>query len=399
MTLTLLLDLDDTLLQNHIDQFLPAYMQALARFLTPLAPPEQMAQAFMHAVRQMMANRSPDITLEQAFLDPFNRQLGVEDGVMREAITRFYAQEFSQLSDLTAPIPAAQALVREAIQRGYRVVVATNPLFPATAIHQRLAWAGLSVDDYPFALITSADQFHYTKSSPAYYAEILARLGWPEGPVVMVGDDPELDITSARALGLPTFQVETNARNAVLMENDKIPAGHGSLDGLLPWLDSLSPEQLLPEYKTPAAILATLSATPAALNSMSPQISASGWSTRPEKNEWSPVEIVCHLRDVEKEVNLPRLQRVLAEENPFISGEDTDPWAAQRKYIDQEPLPALISFQISRLELLGQLEQLPVDGWQRTARHAIFGRTTLIELINIIAGHDRLHLRQFFHLL
>ena len=37
-------------------------------------------------------------------------------------------------------------------------------------------------------------------------------------------------------------------------------------------------------------------------------------------------EIICHLRDVEREVNLPRIRRVLAEQNPFLVGEVTDVW-------------------------------------------------------------------------
>ena len=124
-----------------------------------------------------------------------------------------------------------------------------------------------------------------------------------------------------------------------------------------------------------------------------------GWSateltSQPEPGEWSAVEVLCHLRDVEQEVNLVRLEKVMESENPFIAGQDTDRWAIDRQYILQDCLDALGAFQQTRIELLARLEALSEEDWQRPVRHAIFGPTRLVELINIIAGHDRLHVRQ-----
>jgi hypothetical protein len=108
---------------------------------------------------------------------------------------------------------------------------------------------------------------------------------------------------------------------------------------------------------------------------------------------------LCHLRDVDSEVNLPRLQKVLNEGNPFLPGQDTDPWAEIRHYCQQDGLQALYDFTKTRLELLGLLENLPPAGWERRARHAIFGPTNLRELVNIITGHDILHVQQIFRAL
>lgn len=59
---------------------------------------------------------------------------------------RFYETEFSQLRAATVMRPAAADLVSTAIDQGCAVVVATNPLFPRTAIEQRLDWAGVPDD-------------------------------------------------------------------------------------------------------------------------------------------------------------------------------------------------------------------------------------------------------------
>jgi hypothetical protein len=96
------------------------------------------------------------------------------------------------------------------------------------------------------------------------------------------------------------------------------------------------------------------------------------------------------------EVNVPRLARVIQESNPFIAGQDTDPWADQRGYIQQSGSMALAGFSAARKQLIDLLVQLSPRDWQRPARHAIFGPTSLQELVSIIAGHDRLHIRQIF---
>ena len=87
------------------------------------------------------------------------------------------------------------------------MVIATNPLFPLKAIQHRLRWAGLPPEKYPFALVTSYETFHFTKETVAYYPEMLAQLGWPDDPVVMVGDDIEREVKPTRAAGLPVFWV------------------------------------------------------------------------------------------------------------------------------------------------------------------------------------------------
>src|SRR3989304_5167623 len=51
---------------------------------------------------------------------------------------------------------------------------------------------------------------------------------------------------------------------------------------------------------------------------------------RPGPEEGSAGEILCHRRDVELEVNLPRLQRILTEQDPFLSAVDPDRWAEPR---------------------------------------------------------------------
>ncbi|MBN1146924.1 MAG: HAD-IA family hydrolase [Anaerolineales bacterium] len=392
MSLILLLDLDDTLLQNDIDSFLPHYLSAFSKEVAPYIEPDRFVRALLAGTRKMVENRRPDCTLKEVFEASFFSALDLDVEGFKAIAERFYAQIFPTLRGLTQPRPEAVQLIEDAQARGYRLVVATNPLFPMTAILQRLDWANLPAEKYAFELITSYESFHFVKPEPGYFAEILAHLGWPSEPAVMVGDDLERDISASRRLGLPAFWLE---RDGVDSGAGRLaPTASGGLADILAWLDSAPAKSLQPDYTSPSAMLAILRATPAALDSLCRDLQEPYWITRPQPNEWSLAEILCHLRDVDLEVNLPRVRKVLGTDNPFLTGEDTDRWAAERRYAHQDGAQALVQFIAVRLKLLESLETLEPQDWERTARHAIFGPTRLAELVNIIASHDKLHIQQ-----
>ncbi len=71
MIRTLLLDLDDTLLENDVETFVPAYLQRLGAFLNDLAPAERLIPLLLHATRVMLENNDPEITLERVFAGNF----------------------------------------------------------------------------------------------------------------------------------------------------------------------------------------------------------------------------------------------------------------------------------------------------------------------------------------
>ncbi len=392
MSLTLLLDLDNTLLCNDMDKFVPPYIQGLAHYITPHAPAQKTIPALMAATQQMAQNTQPNRTLKAIFDAHFYPQIGATYEQAQPEIHAFYAERYPTLQQVTQPCAQAVELVEQAFARGYRVVIATNPFFPQDAIYQRLEWANLSPAKYPFALVTSYETAHFAKPNPAYYAEILAKLGWPEGPVVMVGNELELDIKPARELGISTYWV--TATSAAEQNGGKPAASAGPLANVLPWLDQTDPAALTPSYATPAATLPTLHATPAALGQIIANLPAQAWDHRPTPQAWTLAETFCHMRDVEAEVNLARVQQVIQHENPFIPGMDTDQWAAERQYCKQNGSQALHNFIATRLQLLNLLTNLTEQDWQRPARHAIFGPTHLQELTGFIAEHDRLHIQQ-----
>jgi len=376
-----------------MQSFQPAYLKALGKHLSRYFSPEKMVHELLAATQKMISNNQPDQTLEEVFDSNFYPALGVSKQNLRLEIDCFYAEVFPTLRHLTAPRPDAQKLIDMALRKGWRLVVATNPLFPKTAILQRLEWAGFSANEVPFDLIPSYETFHFAKPNPAYFAEVLAQLGAPTEPAIMIGNDFEMDILPATQAGLPAFWLSSN--NEPINPPSIQPAGMGNFPNLINWLQDIDPINLITTNNKPAALLATLRSTPAALFTGMKSVPDTQSAVRSIPNEWSLTEIICHLRDVDHEVNLPRLKKVMSEDNPFLPGVDSDPWAEERLYRLQDGKQSLHQFTDTRLEMLALLEHLTPTDWERISRHAIFGPTRLIELVEFIASHDRNHLAQW----
>jgi FMN phosphatase YigB (HAD superfamily) len=391
-----LFDLDDTLLGNEVINFIPAYLQALAKRMAGVADPSELIRTLLSATKQMIENLDPDKTLEEKFDAAFYPPLNLVRQDVQGIIDAFYLEDFPKLQGLTQLRSESVRVVKRIIKRGDQAAVATNPLFPRTAILQRLSWAGLPAEHVPFALIPSYETFHFAKPNPAFFAEFLAHLGWNKIPIVMVGNDIESDIGAARKLGLPVFWISNQATPS-WNGQEPIPP-HGEITDLIPWLDGTSPEPLKTNFITPDALLAVLRSTPAALDTLGHQQNADlNW--RSKQGEWSVGEIFCHLRDVDAEVNLPRLIRVINEQNPLLVDQDTDLWAEIRRYRQQDSLHALANFIKARIEIIRLLENLPDDDWNRIARHTIFGSSRLLELVSNIVDHDIFHIQQVYKVL
>ncbi|MCZ2127251.1 MAG: DinB family protein [Anaerolineales bacterium] len=385
MKLTLLLDLDETLLQTNQDQFFPAYLRALTTSFAPEFDSEKTLSALTASIEKMIHSADASRTLKDIFSDEFCPQMGMTRQELDSHIDVFYSQVFPTLKHITAEIAETKPFVEWAAAQDFRLVVATDPLLPRPATRQRVEWAGLNPDQ--FELISTFEDFHFSKKSPAYYAELLGRLGWQEGPVLMAGNDKELDMLSAQRLGLTTFFVGAESGSA---------AESGRLSDLRRYIESANFQALIPSFKTEEAIRAILLSTPAVLDGLLRGLSAEQWKAKPFSNEWSLTELVCHLRDVEREIHQMQIALFGKGGEPFIPRPDTAIWAHRRGYLNDDGLAALREFSAARAATLSLLKSAD---WTRKARHAIFGPTDFREVVGFMAEHDRLHVQQAFSLL
>ena len=387
MSLTLLLDLDDTLLDTNLDAFMPAYFQALSRHMANHTAPNSMLRALMAGVSLMNESEDPTHTLQEIFDADFYPKLGLTRDEMVGLIEDFYDHIFPTLAQHTLQRPEAVPFIEWALTCGYRIAIATDPLFPRKATYHRLRWAGF--DPHRFELISTFEHFHFTKTHPAYYAEVLGRLGWPDGPVLMVGNDVARDLIPAHRLGLKTFLVDGESTSSPGFE-----VARGKLAELRPWLESINLSTLEPSFKSRDAVLAIMASTPAVLHSFSSNLVEEDWRKEPAHHDWAMNEIVCHLRDTEIEVYQMQLNLMIEKEGAFIPRPDSDVWANEREYLNVDGKTALTEFTSARIANLKTLKGLSEEIWTRGARHAIFGPTDFLEVTSFIADHDRLHVQQ-----
>lgn len=201
----LLFDLDGTLIENSTETFLPPYFSALSKKVEHLVSPDKFVEQLRASTRLMVTNSDPARTNAQVFADDFFPKIGLPPEQLEPIFADFYAHEYCDLVVFTKPIEGARAVLERAFSQHHPVVIATAPVYPLTALKQRLQWGGLG--DLPYALVTDYETMHSCKPNPAYYKEVAERLKCAPGECVMIGNDVQMDIMPARRAGMKTFWI------------------------------------------------------------------------------------------------------------------------------------------------------------------------------------------------
>jgi hypothetical protein len=111
-------------------------------------------------------------------------------------------------------------------------------------------------------------------------------------------------------------------------------------------------------------------------------------------DQFSVLENVCHLRDIEAEAYANRINRILKESNPFLPDVDGKRLATERRYNSLDADSALHSFAASRTENLRKLEGLAAEQLERDGTLEGVGRLTLGRLVEMMREHDEGHIEE-----
>ena len=222
----ILFDLDGTLIDVDLNQFVPGYLKLLANSVAHLIPPKKMVPAILKA-SEFVNNNDGKIPNEEAFSNAFFPVEGYEKDEIRPLFDKFYEEDFKILQKFTKKKPEARKVIQTAFNKDYKVVIATTPVLPLTAIEQRLDWAGIG--DFPYDLITSIENTCATKPNLLYYQLIFKYLNLSAKECIMVGDEDK-DMVCAK-LGSQTFLV--NSPNTNLNKETPEPTFSGELNDIL----------------------------------------------------------------------------------------------------------------------------------------------------------------------
>ena len=145
--------------------------------------------------------------------------------------------------------------------------------------------------------------------------------------------------------------------------------------------------------ETLAAAWRTLTRLPAMIDGLVGDLDEHAWRERPAPNEWSPVEIVCHLRDEEVEDFRARIQVVL-ERGTRFAPIDPEQWAVDRRYRDDDPTRALQVLHERRAASLTFLEGVSPDRLLGEVDLPRGGPLSGLDLLAAWVEHDLLHVAQ-----
>lgn len=189
---TVLFDLDGSLLPMDQDQFVKLYMEALGRTFAPRGfEPKRLTGSVWRGVEAMIQNDG-SIKNRERFWRVFSESMDRNMEEQEPHFLRFYENEFGEAKAATGYSEFSAKAVRLLKEKGYTVILATNPLFPAVATYRRMRWAGLLPED--FDLVTTYEEERYCKPNLNYYRSILERFGKEPGQCLMVGNDVDEDM-------------------------------------------------------------------------------------------------------------------------------------------------------------------------------------------------------------
>ncbi|PYN62411.1 MAG: hypothetical protein DMD92_02840 [Candidatus Rokuibacteriota bacterium] len=132
---------------------------------------------------------------------------------------------------------------------------------------------------------------------------------------------------------------------------------------------------------------------PGLLDLLVGELDEATWRSRPAPAEWSPVEIVCHLRDEETEDFAARVGVILNGGARFARI-DPERSAIERRYREADTREALAAFHARRAASVGWLATAVPARLLASAERPDGGRLSGLDLLAAWVTHDRLHLHQ-----
>ena len=197
-----LFDLDGTLLPMDQDIFVKYYFGLLAKKLAPYGYEQEKLIKSVWAGTEAMIKNTGEKSNEAVFWDVFTSIHGADAIKDLPLFDEYYEQDFPKVQASCGYNASAAVAVAKIKEMGLRVALATNPIFPAVATRQRIAWAGLDASD--FELYTTYENSCHCKPNPDYYRDLLSALDAKPEECLMVGNDVGEDMI-AESLGMKVF--------------------------------------------------------------------------------------------------------------------------------------------------------------------------------------------------
>jgi len=199
-----LFDLDGTLLPMDEEIFVKGYFKLLASKVAELGyKPDELIAGVVAGLKHMASHDGSKRNID-VFWESFAGIFGNKVYDDKPFFDQFYANDFKQIAQFCGYNPLAKQAVDYVRNKGLKVVLATNPVFPSVATETRIALAGLTNGDFDH--YTTYENSSACKPNLSYYSEILENIQCRPEECLMVGNNVSEDMVAAE-LGMNVFLV------------------------------------------------------------------------------------------------------------------------------------------------------------------------------------------------
>lgn len=180
-----------------------------------------------------MIKNQGEATNEVVFWVEFEKASGYMENEIGKHFLDFYTHEFNELGKSVKPYLGLNDVLTGLKEKGYQLILATNPLFPPIATQNRIKWAGIDSD--VFTHITTFDNSYYSKPNILYYEEIFKDFNIIPEESLMIGNDMSDDFVVTK-LGCDIYIVTDHLINK---ENLDLPEKATTMNELIKYLKKL----------------------------------------------------------------------------------------------------------------------------------------------------------------
>lgn len=206
---TILLDLDGTVLPLDMNLFMKLYFSEMEKAFNDLPDYGVMAKNILTATELTIKN-TEKIKNEEKFMNIYSKLIIGDLDEHKSRFDSFYDEGFLNVKEAVNENEWMQKSIKMLKEKGYKLVIATNPIFPIKAIHHRIKWAGLEPED--FSYISSYETNHYCKPNLKFYEEVLEAIEKTPEECIMVGNDVQEDMI-VNKLGIKTYLLNEHIIN------------------------------------------------------------------------------------------------------------------------------------------------------------------------------------------
>lgn len=199
----IIFDYDGTLVMGSADDFFKTFFrEVVIKYVKWFGDnPEPFKEAFLKAI-EAMTNNTTDKTNETVFYNTMAELTGINIQKIKDFFVDFYDNEFKNTHEAYDPIPLMGEVLDYLHDKGYNIILATDPMFPRNAVDFKLS--DCNINPRYFSLITTNQNCTRTKISPDFYNEILKKVNINPAESLMVGNHADKDGNAEKA-GIDTI--------------------------------------------------------------------------------------------------------------------------------------------------------------------------------------------------